>query len=332
MERFPKNRDIQYLGAHFTMNATNGGSNGAVAARLRWAGAILVLAASAKRFQGDMDLQDWTTGALASCTSGGLEIAAAASVVDNDGDVIAVAALRSFLGSVGVAINACSLLRAVCIGWHSSRRVQPLADGAVAAAAGVFRLALSASKKADAHWDRALKDSAGVLANLTAAFPPCNAEAVEAGVVAVVAEALQSCSGDGELVTFLADFINNVANSCPSAVLDGAVTALEAAERVHGRDGGKPAETLRKALDSARRHGARKGKSAQQAASSQQQQPVVEPPGGAPCAQCGAHSGADGAPLKACSRCRQVRYCSKECQQAAWKGGHKQSCKQQQLQ
>jgi hypothetical protein len=31
-------------------------------------------------------------------------------------------------------------------------------------------------------------------------------------------------------------------------------------------------------------------------------------------------------PLKSCGQCKAVRYCSTECQRAAWRGGHKQVC------
>ena len=35
---------------------------------------------------------------------------------------------------------------------------------------------------------------------------------------------------------------------------------------------------------------------------------------------------AEGGGLKTCSKCRLASYCSKQCQVAAWKGGHKQEC------
>ena len=35
--------------------------------------------------------------------------------------------------------------------------------------------------------------------------------------------------------------------------------------------------------------------------------------------------------LSKCSRCRQVVYCSKDCQKAAWRDGHKHECKVLQL-
>jgi hypothetical protein len=44
-----------------------------------------------------------------------------------------------------------------------------------------------------------------------------------------------------------------------------------------------------------------------------------------PCAQCGELF----PKLKLCTRCRSVSYCSKECQVAHWKAGHKQVCKEQ---
>ena len=37
-------------------------------------------------------------------------------------------------------------------------------------------------------------------------------------------------------------------------------------------------------------------------------------------------SEAAGAGLRTCAKCRQVVYCSRACQKAAWKGGHKQEC------
>jgi hypothetical protein len=40
------------------------------------------------------------------------------------------------------------------------------------------------------------------------------------------------------------------------------------------------------------------------------------------CAQCG-----KGGKLLKCSACKSVAYCGKECQAAAWKGGHKKKCK-----
>ena len=50
---------------------------------------------------------------------------------------------------------------------------------------------------------------------------------------------------------------------------------------------------------------------------------------GCPHAGCGQQIGATdlaGTGLKACGRCRRVAYCSKKCQVAAWKAGHKQEC------
>jgi len=40
------------------------------------------------------------------------------------------------------------------------------------------------------------------------------------------------------------------------------------------------------------------------------------------CARCGVA----GPVLKACARCKAVVYCSRECQAAHWKAGHKGSC------
>ena len=39
-------------------------------------------------------------------------------------------------------------------------------------------------------------------------------------------------------------------------------------------------------------------------------------------------SEAAGAGLRTCAKCRRVVYCSRACQKAAWKGGHKQECKE----
>ena len=48
------------------------------------------------------------------------------------------------------------------------------------------------------------------------------------------------------------------------------------------------------------------------------------------CAYCAATQAADGTliKLKSCARCRQVWYCSTECQQAHWKAAHKKTCTQ----
>ena len=46
-------------------------------------------------------------------------------------------------------------------------------------------------------------------------------------------------------------------------------------------------------------------------------------------AGCGQRIGASeaaGAGLRTCTKCRRVVYCSRACQKAAWKGGHKQEC------
>lgn len=42
------------------------------------------------------------------------------------------------------------------------------------------------------------------------------------------------------------------------------------------------------------------------------------------CAKCHAHPESS---LKRCSQCKKVSYCSKNCQIAAWKGGHKATCR-----
>ena len=44
------------------------------------------------------------------------------------------------------------------------------------------------------------------------------------------------------------------------------------------------------------------------------------------CGQLIGVSEAAGAGLMRCTRCRQRTYCSKACQKAGWKGGHKQEC------
>ena len=44
------------------------------------------------------------------------------------------------------------------------------------------------------------------------------------------------------------------------------------------------------------------------------------------CGQLIGVSEAAGAGLMRCTRCRRRTYCSKECQKAGWKGGHKQEC------
>ena len=44
------------------------------------------------------------------------------------------------------------------------------------------------------------------------------------------------------------------------------------------------------------------------------------------CGQLIGVSEAAGAGLMRCTKCRQRTYCSKECQKAGWKGGHKQEC------
>ena len=38
------------------------------------------------------------------------------------------------------------------------------------------------------------------------------------------------------------------------------------------------------------------------------------------------HCGKNGVKIRQCSRCRTVNYCSKQCQKAAWKSGHKEAC------
>jgi hypothetical protein len=43
------------------------------------------------------------------------------------------------------------------------------------------------------------------------------------------------------------------------------------------------------------------------------------------CAACGSSSGASDAPLKTCSRCQSVKYCSALCQRTHWPA-HKASC------
>ena len=53
--------------------------------------------------------------------------------------------------------------------------------------------------------------------------------------------------------------------------------------------------------------------------------------GGGGCSHpgCGQQIGvseAAGAGLMRCTKCRQKLYCSKACQVAGWKGGHKQEC------
>ena len=44
------------------------------------------------------------------------------------------------------------------------------------------------------------------------------------------------------------------------------------------------------------------------------------------CGQLIGVSEAAGAGLMRCTKCRRRIYCSKECQKAGWKGGHKQEC------
>ena len=48
--------------------------------------------------------------------------------------------------------------------------------------------------------------------------------------------------------------------------------------------------------------------------------------GGDTCDRCGG-SGREGAALKRCGACRTAYYCSSQCQQEAWRAGHKQACR-----
>ena len=45
------------------------------------------------------------------------------------------------------------------------------------------------------------------------------------------------------------------------------------------------------------------------------------------CNRCGAKQSKDGAALLTCSRCRERKYCSIQCQKEHWKAGHKSFCK-----
>ena len=48
------------------------------------------------------------------------------------------------------------------------------------------------------------------------------------------------------------------------------------------------------------------------------------------CANCGVSAtqlAKDDKKLLNCSQCRSVRYCSRECQRAHWRAGHKAECK-----
>ena len=47
------------------------------------------------------------------------------------------------------------------------------------------------------------------------------------------------------------------------------------------------------------------------------------------CGQLIGVSEAAAAGLMRCTKCRQKLYCSKACQVAGWKGGHKQECERQ---
>ena len=49
-------------------------------------------------------------------------------------------------------------------------------------------------------------------------------------------------------------------------------------------------------------------------------------PEAAECAFCGAREGHQGAALSKCTRCKVTSYCSKPCQLAHWRGGHKVQC------
>ena len=44
------------------------------------------------------------------------------------------------------------------------------------------------------------------------------------------------------------------------------------------------------------------------------------------CAHCGVQEGNHGATLRKCVRCKVTSYCSKPCQTAHWKAGHKLQC------
>ena len=49
-------------------------------------------------------------------------------------------------------------------------------------------------------------------------------------------------------------------------------------------------------------------------------------PEAAECAFCGAREGHQGAALSKCTRCKATSYCSKPCQLAHWRAGHKVQC------
>jgi len=44
------------------------------------------------------------------------------------------------------------------------------------------------------------------------------------------------------------------------------------------------------------------------------------------CASCGRASGESGKPLQRCGKCKQIHYCSQECQKLDWKEDHKFMC------
>ena len=57
--------------------------------------------------------------------------------------------------------------------------------------------------------------------------------------------------------------------------------------------------------------------------------PTSQPSSSLACANCGVAEAAGSVAFKACSRCKAVVYCGKECQMQHWKkaGGHKAVCK-----
>lgn len=330
MKRFPRNLRVQADGAESIVNMSQAGRDGATAARLRWAGAIPVLAAAARRFPADERLQGSVLAALSACLVGGYDGDAVLSAAAEGADALAIAALGAFSGAK-LQYAACSVIGAMASpgGRHAPPR-RPLADGAVAAVVGVFRSRADAPSLDDGCREGvALVVSAVALGNLARQFPEYTAQLAEAGVAPLATELLRRRGSHPVLASGLAGIVGSIAKRCPAALGADALAALEAANAIHCKGRGRGwhedtiAESVQDALDSVRQMSSRSGR--RRAGRG----PATAAAGGAgappaTCAHCGApEKGA--AALKVCSRCRRVKYCSQDCLKAAWKV-HKREC------
>lgn len=349
LKAFPRNFRVAVACSRAIGSLLEGGRQRALAARLRWAGAVEALCAALLAFTSSDILQRDACGALSAVFAGGVDPSAGAAARSAGAEARAAAALAAFPDHVGVQVSAVCVLAGL----------GPPATGAVPFAPATLRSAAAAFAAAAAHsatvpeWREVVPQISVAISNVTLLAlrdsepTPGGRSAAQkelAGCVALAADLLLRHARDPQAAAGLCYIIKNVCDGCPGADVGQANAAVALARSLYAgaRSGGGmgpedmaaqasvEAQAALEAVAVAARPSsssrAQRRQVAQAAAkggaSSSRPGSAAPPPAGQKCSHCGRV----GSGLKNCSLCKVAKYCDVQCQRAAWNAGHKAAC------